>query len=268
MTIYAGTDFSSTPKAVSNSQVFQGADISPDFRKPSLLDPTPPILTSVSTSISFVFSYLAPGPFLHHRTSSDHNPDTMKLSSMTAMSCVFFITAEAAAIQARGQLNTFQQRDGSISCAHGQTVICSEDGAQYGLCDPNNDNKAILQPVAAGTKCENGGIVNAVQQRSTCSGDQTLICSVDGSQFGQCDSNQNNEAVMRPVASGTKCENGEIVHVHVEEQQETCTEGQVLVCSRNGRKFGLCDPNSKNPPIMQRVAKGTKCEFGRIVYYA
>jgi len=43
-----------------------------------------------------------------------------------------------------------------VSCPSGGAIICASDGTQFGLC---NFGTAIMQPVAAGTKCSNGKII-------------------------------------------------------------------------------------------------------------
>jgi hypothetical protein len=41
------------------------------------------------------------------------------------------------------------------SCSADGAIICSEDGTQFGIC---NFGKAVMMPVASGTKCSNGAI--------------------------------------------------------------------------------------------------------------
>jgi hypothetical protein len=45
--------------------------------------------------------------------------------------------------------------DGTIVCSTDGTIVCSEDGTQLGIC---NFGKAVMMPVASGTKCSNGAI--------------------------------------------------------------------------------------------------------------
>lgn len=49
---------------------------------------------------------------------------------------------------------------GSVSCPTNGALVCSSDGSEFGVC---NWGRVTFQPVAAGTKCEGGKIVNGSQ---------------------------------------------------------------------------------------------------------
>jgi hypothetical protein len=77
--------------------------------------------------------------------------------------------APAAPPQAPASLSQAPAAGGSTSpdgqtCSPDGSIICSSDGTQFGLCD---FGKAVMQPVAGGTKCQGGKIGRRQDAAST-----------------------------------------------------------------------------------------------------
>ncbi|CAF9915976.1 MAG: hypothetical protein HETSPECPRED_002697 [Heterodermia speciosa] len=66
-------------------------------------------------------------------------------------------SAAASAIPSQPAAASPSGATSSQSCSAG-SVVCSPDGSKYGICD---NGRAIMQPVARGTKCSGGILVHA-----------------------------------------------------------------------------------------------------------
>jgi hypothetical protein len=75
--------------------------------------------------------------------------------SVTVPGLMTFLTLSATGVAPSNVSSTTVTT--SIPCPPDRAIICASDGTQFGLC---NFGTAIMQPVAAGTKCSNGQIIN------------------------------------------------------------------------------------------------------------
>ena len=66
--------------------------------------------------------------------------------------------ATPAAGASTGSTGSTGSAAGSTACSSTGALVCSADGTQFGIC---NGGSAIMQAVAAGTKCSNGAIARA-----------------------------------------------------------------------------------------------------------
>ncbi|MCJ1354084.1 MAG: hypothetical protein MMC33_004071 [Icmadophila ericetorum] len=90
-------------------------------------------------------------------------PITTPIATITALPSIG-TAAPSAAPSASGN-GSGVVAAGSTSCPTPGQEVCSSDGTQIGMCDETGN--VVLQPVAAGTKCQDGMMVFAKQKRSS-----------------------------------------------------------------------------------------------------
>jgi hypothetical protein len=139
---------------------------------PASPSPTPPASQSVTTpssvaAVSSTFRTIktvtAPMPPLPSKTDGVFAPGAGSAIIPTGS-----VVAPSAALRPTGQSPAAQPQpsvvpspvgpttgSGGEACSPDGATVCSADGTQFGTC---NFGKAIMQPVASGTKCVNGVI--------------------------------------------------------------------------------------------------------------
>lgn len=104
---------------------------------------------------------VAPSPVVASSVAVAPSPASSTLAtSSTVVRSPTGVSTPGVGLVNNGTVATPQPAAGNgpasgAACAPGITMICSDDGTQFGLCDRGS---AIMQPVAAGTKCVNNNI--------------------------------------------------------------------------------------------------------------